>query len=70
MIALYIFFGLLAFFVALSFVKLRFEAQYNEKLTLKLRVLFLTFTLLPKKEKKNEQIMSKKLQRKYGKKTV
>ena len=55
MIALYIFFGLLAFFVALSFVKLRFEAQYNEKLTLKLRVLFLTFTLLPKKEKKKPE---------------
>ncbi len=55
MIALYIVLGLLAFLTALCFVKLRFEAQYNEKLELKLRVLFLSFSLLPLKKKKKPE---------------
>lgn len=55
MIALIIILCVLLFFVLLCLVKLEFFAVYSDKLTLRLRVLFLTFTLIPQKEKKKQK---------------
>lgn len=51
MIALYILLGIALLLTLLCFVKLKFEALYSDELTLKLKVLFLTFTLVPTKKK-------------------
>lgn len=56
MIALYILFFLLLLVVGMCFVKLKFTATYSDSLSLRLKVLFLNFTLVPfeKKEKKKK----------------
>lgn len=51
MIALYILLGIVLLLALLCFVKLTFTAVYSSELTLKLKVLFLTFTLVPVKQK-------------------
>lgn len=62
MIALYILLGLFLVLGLLCLLKLKIIAQYTDSLTLKLRVLFLTFTLVPaeKKPKKQKKIPEKK----------
>lgn len=57
MIALYILLALALLITFLCLIKIRFEAVYFEKLTLKLKVLFFEFTLVPyeKKEKKKRK---------------
>lgn len=52
MIALYILLSLVVLITLLCFVKLEFFAVYNETLSLKLKVLFLKFTLVGKEKKK------------------
>ena len=71
MIALYILLGIALLLTLLCFVKLKFEALYSSELTLKLRVLFLTFTLVPakKKEQKKKVKKSKESKKQSGKKT-
>lgn len=71
MIALYILLGIALLLTLLCFVKLKFEALYSGELTLKLRVLFLTFTLVPakKKEQKKKVKKSQKTKKQSGKKT-
>ena len=71
MIALYILLGIALLLTLLCFVKFKFEALYSGELTLKLRVLFLTFTLVPakKKEQKKKVKKSKKSKKQSGKKT-
>ncbi len=71
MIALYILLGIALLLTLMCFVKLKFEALYSGELTLKLRVLFLTFTLVPakKKEQKKKVKKSKKSKKQSGKKT-
>ena len=51
MIALIILFCIVLLFVLICLVKLDFTAVYTDSLTLKLKVLFLNFTLVPKKKK-------------------
>lgn len=63
MIALYILLALALLITFLCLVKLRFEAVYHDKLTLKLKVLFFKFTLVPydkKKKKKRKKKVPKK----------
>lgn len=55
MIALYILLLLLLLCVLLCFVKLEFIATYSSSLTLTLKVLFLKFTLVPKKKSKGKK---------------
>ncbi len=52
MIALYILLGLILLIALLCFVKLEFKVAYSHSFILELKVLFLTFTLLPVKKKK------------------
>ncbi len=66
MIALIILLSIVLFCVLICLIKLEFIAHYSDKLTLKLRVLFLTFTLVPKKEK-SETTKQKKAKRKKKK---
>ncbi|MBR2715179.1 MAG: DUF2953 domain-containing protein [Ruminococcus sp.] len=67
MIALIILLFVFLLITALCFVKLRFYAVYSEKLTLKLKVLFFTFTLVPYKKKKKKS-GKKKQEKKIPKK--
>lgn len=61
MIALYILIVLALLITLLCLIKLRFEAVYCENLTLKLKVLFFEFTLVPyKKKKKRKKKVPKK----------
>ncbi len=55
MIALYILLGVFLVLGLLCLLKLEFVAQYTDSLTLKLEVLFLTFTLVPTKNKPKKQ---------------
>ncbi len=66
MIALYILLFLVLFFTLLCFVKLEFMATYSHSFVLELKVLFLTFTLLPVKKKKAKKsvIQKKKIPKK------
>jgi len=65
-IALYIFLFLVLLFTLLCFVKLEFKASYTDAFFLKLKVLFLTFTLLPmqKKQSKKQEKQKKKIPKK------
>lgn len=63
MIALYILLCLFLVLSLLCLVKLKITAQYTDSLTLRLKVLFLTFTLVPTKKKPKKQkkkILNKK----------
>ena len=60
MLALYIILGIILLLFALCFVKLEFFANYNESLTLKLKVLFAQFNLVPKKPKAEKTKKSEK----------
>lgn len=60
MIVLYILLSLLIFCTLLCFVKLEFIATYSDTLTLKLKVLFLKFTLVPSKKKPKKKKKSVK----------
>lgn len=66
MIALYILIILALLLTLLCLIKLEFSALYTDKLTLKLKVLFLEFTLVPfekkpkKKKKRKKKIPKKK----------
>ena len=55
MIALYILLCLFLVLGLLCFVKLKFTAQYTDSLSLRLKVLFLKFTLVPAKKKSKKQ---------------
>lgn len=63
MLALYIILGIILLLFALCFVKLEFFANYNESLTLKLKVLFLQFTLVPAKKKKAKKTKKPKAEK-------
>lgn len=60
MIALIILLSLVLLCVLICLVKLDFSAVYSENLTLKLKVLFLKFTLLPREDKKDKKKKPKK----------
>lgn len=64
MIALYILLVILLLCVLLCLVKIRVEANYNDSLTLKIKVLFLTFTLVPWEKKKKPAKPKKKIPQK------
>ena len=66
MIALIIVLFVVLLCVLLCLVKLEFFAQYSDSLTLKLRVLFVTFTLVPSK-KKPKKAKAKKVKKKKKK---
>ena len=51
MTALYIILGILAFFTLVMFIRVTFEVQANDGVSLYLKILFLKFKLFPKKEK-------------------
>lgn len=55
MIALYILLGLFLVLSLLCLVRLKITAQYTDSLTLRLKVLFFTFTLVPAKKKAKKQ---------------
>lgn len=72
MIALYILLALALLITFLCLLKLRFTAEYHEKLTLKLKVLFFEFTLVPydkKKKKKRKKKVPKTKKEKTDTKT-
>lgn len=72
MIALYILLALALLITFSCLIKLRFVAVYSEKLTLKLKVLFFEFTLVPyekKKKKKRKKKVPKKKKEKTDSKT-
>ncbi len=69
MLALYIILGVVLLLFALCFVKLKFSATYDEALNLKLKVLFLQFTLVPAKKKKPQKAKTKKKTKKESKKS-
>ncbi len=52
MIAIYIILAIIAFFILLLSIKFRIEAEYIDKFTLKVRWLFLSFTVYPFSKKK------------------
>ena len=52
MIALYIILGIIAFFVLLLSVRVRVQAEYIDSLTLKVKWLFISYTVYPMKETK------------------
>lgn len=54
MIALYIFLGIIAFFVAVLSIPLYLELEYNDYLNLKVRWLFVKFNVLPFEEKEKK----------------
>lgn len=60
MTALIVVLSIMLLLVLLCFIKLDFSAQYRDTLSLKLRVLFLSFTLVPTKEKKTKKKKAKK----------
>lgn len=68
MIALYIILGIVLLITLLCFVKLEFFATYSSVLTLRLRVLFFTFTLVPVKKKKKAKAGKKPEKKKQDKK--
>ena len=60
MIALYIIGGILLFFVFILSLKATVSIAYRDEVILSVRVLFLKFRILPKKEKKGPHSMSEK----------